>query len=213
MKRGANAVNQANVLLKRLGLWVVVIPYLVLWIVMAINPYNRFDWMLENLLIWAVVIVLIATCRIYRFSLVSYVLIAVFLSLHTIGAHYSYNSTPLDVWLHHLFTLQRDPYDRVVHFSYGLLLAYPIRELLLRNMNITKLGSSIISITIILASGAFYELIEMWVALLVAPEIGTLFLGTQGDPWDTQHDMELAMYGAVLAMLVTWDFAKWRSRP
>ncbi|MCR8634163.1 DUF2238 domain-containing protein [Paenibacillus radicis (ex Xue et al. 2023)] len=182
--------------------------YLLFWVLMAIEPYNRFNWFLENLLIFATITGLVGTYRRFAFTNMSYLLIVVFLVLHTFGANYSYHTTPLDSWIRELFHTERDGYDRVVHFSYGLLLAYPIREFIVRSMGPKGLWDYALPVVLVLASGAFYELFEMWVALLVAPEIGTLFLGTQGDPWDTQHDMELAMYGAILTMVVTAAAAK-----
>jgi putative membrane protein len=181
-------------------LHLVMIFYAALWTLMAIEPYSRADWLLENLLIFAAIALLAVSYRRFVFSNFSYILTALFLGLHTLGAHYSYNGTPFDDWLHRLLHTERNGYDRVVHFCYGLLLAYPVKELIGRRSNLKGVWSWWLSPVIILASGAFYELIEMWVALIVAPEIGILFLGTQGDPWDTQHDMELALYGAVIAM-------------
>ncbi|UJF31906.1 DUF2238 domain-containing protein [Paenibacillus hexagrammi] len=183
-------------------LQVIITAFTLIWIYLAIKPYSRYDWVLENLLIWAAVVFLAVMYRFFRFSNLSYLLIAIFLYLHAVGAHYSYNENIVDVWMKQLFHAKRDNFDRVVHFSYGLLLAYPLREAL---KVWTKLGNAwlnVLTCMIILATGAFYELIEMWVAMIVAPEIGTLFLGTQGDPWDSQHDMELALYGSILAMVV-----------
>lgn len=171
-----------------------------IWLWLAVSPYSRYDWVLENLLIWLALLVLVISYRYFQFTNLSYALMTLFLLFHAVGAHYSYNETFMDPWLKQLFHVQRNPYDRLVHFSYGLLLAYPIRELIMVWAKISGWWTYAFACTIVLATGAFYELIEMWVALLVAPEIGTLFLGTQGDPWDTQHDMELALYGAVLAM-------------
>ncbi|GFZ83232.1 membrane protein [Paenibacillus marchantiophytorum] len=184
-------------------LHVMIIVYLVIWIWMAVSPYSRFDWVLENLLIWAALIVLVGTYKRFWISNLSYGLIGLFLVLHTVGAHYSYNENVVDVWMKLLFHSQRDNFDRLVHFSFGLLLAYPIREVMSACTTLSRRWLSVITCVIVLAMGAFYELIEMWVALLVAPEIGILFLGTQGDPWDTHHDMELALYGSIIAMCVT----------
>jgi putative membrane protein len=184
--------------------------YAVLWSVMAIEPYSRFNWFLENLLIFAAVLVAVGTYSRFVFSNLSYALTTVFIALHTIGAHYSYSATPVDAWLHELLHFERNSYDRIVHFSYGLLLAYPMKELIARMIAPKGGWACVLSPVVVLASGAFYELIEMWVALIVAPEIGTLFLGTQGDPWDTQHDMELALYGAMITMLITAVAGIWR---
>lgn len=172
------------------------------WLWMAWEPVNRFDWFLENLLVVAVALVLVRSYRPFPLSNLSYALIGVFLTLHLVGAHYAYTANPLDEWMKQTFQLERNPYDRIVHFSFGLLMAYPIREVIWRLLPLRNAWSYAVAVMAVLACGAFYELIEMWVAQLVAPELGTMFLGTQGDPWDTQRDMELALYGAVLAMAI-----------
>jgi putative membrane protein len=184
-------------------LHLMILVYVGIWIWMAVEPYSRFDWFLENLLIWVTLLLLIGTYYRFAFSNLSYGLIALFLLLHTVGAHYSYNENAVDVWLKFIFHSERNNYDRLVHFSFGLLLAYPIREVMRAWTDLGNKWLYGMTCTIVLAFGAFYELIEMWVAMIVAPEIGTMFLGTQGDPWDSQHDMELALYGAVIAMIVT----------
>jgi putative membrane protein len=180
-----------------------IVGYTIFWIAMSIEPYDSFGWLLENLLIFAACLTLLGTYRWFTFNNLSYMLIIVFLGLHTFGAHYSYNTTPLDRLIHALFEFPRDEYDRVVHFCYGLLMAYPIRELVIRLMRPRGYWAYFLTPAIVLATGAFYELIEMWVAFIVAPELGTMFLGTQGDIWDAQHDMAVALYGSSIAMLVT----------
>lgn len=172
------------------------------WLWMLVEPYAWFNWWLENLLVLAAGTYLAVTFRWFRFSNVSYALITLFIALHTYGAHYSYNTTPIDILMQDWFGFERDNFDRIVHFGFGLLIAYPVREFAVRVMGLGKGWGAAASPAIILAFGAFYELIEMWVAAIVAPEIGTRFLGTQGDVWDSHHDMEVALYGAVLAMLV-----------
>ncbi|OCT15701.1 hypothetical protein A8709_12910 [Paenibacillus pectinilyticus] len=190
----------------------IILIWLVLWGWLAISPYSRGDWILENLLIWAALAGLVSTYRVFAFTNGTYGLLAVFLLLHSIGAHYSYNGTEIDRWLGVVFSSKRDNYDRLVHFSFGLLCAYPIREGLQAWTRLGRGWLSTMTCVIVLAMGAFYELIEMWVALIVAPDIGTLFVGAQGDPWDAQHDMELALYGAIVAMCVTalWKRKLWK---
>lgn len=190
-------------------LQILIVIYAGIWIWLAISPYSRFNWVLENLLIWAALIGLVSTYKLFSFTNLSYACIALFLVLHTYGAHYSYNENWVDVWLKEIIHSERDPYDRLVHFSFGLLLAYPIREAMQAWTQLGRKWLYVMTCVIVLAMGAFYELIEMWVALIVAPEIGTLFLGTQGDPWDTHHDMELALYGAIIAIGIT---AIWRKK-
>jgi len=186
---------------QRIGIVLAVI-FALLWIALAIKPYNRFDWMLENLLIWLTLLAVALTYRKWPLSNWSYALLAFFLLLHAVGAHYSYNETPIDPLLKTLFGTPRNPYDRLVHFSFGLLLAWPLRELAVGIARVRGVWSYLAAAAIVMTCASLYELIEMWVAQLVAPEIGTLFLGLQGDPWDTQHDMEMALYGALLALVI-----------
>lgn len=176
--------------------------YTIIWIWAAWTPVDRFVWLLENILIFIFFIVFLAMHRRYIFSTTSYLFIFLFLTLHTIGAHYSYQ-TPIDPWLNQWFELDRAYYDRVVHLSFGLFMIIPIKDWL--EQLITQASQKMVSFFSILtlfSAGAFYELIEMWVAKIVAPEQGTTFIGLQGDPWDTQHDMELALYGSLITLLL-----------
>jgi putative membrane protein len=90
-----------------------------------------------------------------------------------------------------------------VHFTFGLLIAYPGFEFMRRVVGIMKVWSYFFTIIVILAMGAFYELIEIWISNIVAPGQGALFIGLQGDSWDTQHDISSAMYGAIITMVIT----------
>lgn len=180
-----------------------ILLYLVFWVATAIHPYYRFGWWLENLLIFASVGLAVGTYRRYPFSNLSYLCFVLFLSLHTLGASYSYTTTPIDVLLHRLFHFERDMFDRVVHTAFGLLMAYPLWEWLVRTVRVERRWAYLLTVVAILSAGAFYELIEMWVANLVDPASGQLFLGTQGDVWDTQRDMAVALYGAAITMAAT----------
>jgi len=128
-----------------------VIWLVIMWIVTAIDPLYPRDWLLENLLVFISGAALLATYSRFRFSNLSYGLFAIFLSLHLVGAHYTYAETPFGFWLQDWFDLQRNHYDRIVHFSFGLLLAYPIREILLRESGVKRAWSYFISINFILA--------------------------------------------------------------
>lgn len=179
---------------------------LVLWAALAVAPKHRDDWLLENLLVFAFVPVLAFTFRRFRLSNVSYVLIAVYLALHLVGAHYTYSEVPID-W--GALGFERNHYDRVVHLAFGLLLAYPIREVFLRVARAKGFWSYYLPLDVTLAFSAVYEMIEMAAAYVVAPELGDAFLGSQGDPFDAVKDMMLAGLGATVAMLVT-AFVNWR---
>ena len=102
------------------------------------------------------------------------------------------------------FGFERNHYDRLVHFSFGLLLAFPRRELLLRVAGVRQSWSYLLAVVIVLAMSAFYEVMEGVVAMIVSPELGSAYLGTQGDEWDAQKDSFVTFSGAVVAMGVTW---------
>lgn len=177
---------------------------LVLWVVTAINPLYPRDWFLENLLVFIYSILLIVTYRRFQFSNLSYALFAVFLSLHLVGAHYTYSETPFGFWMQDWFSFERNHYDRLVHFSFGLLIVYPFREVLLRVSGVKISWSYSLSVTVVLAFSAIYEVIEAVVAMIVSPDLGSAYLGTQGDEWDAQKDSLLAFAGSVMAMGLTW---------
>ncbi|PYP15254.1 MAG: DUF2238 domain-containing protein [Gemmatimonadetes bacterium] len=177
--------------------------YGAVWIVTAIRPLDRHDWFLENLLVFAVMAILIGTYRAFPLSDLSYLLITVFLTLHAIGAHYTYSEVPFGFWMQRTFGFTRNPFDRVVHLSFGLLLAYPIREVFLRVANARGFWAYYLPLDVTLAFSALYEIMEMVVATMVAPGTGDAWLGTQGDVWDPQKDMGLAAVGALLCMCLT----------
>jgi putative membrane protein len=179
-----------------------------LWIVTAIEPLYPRDWLLENLLVFLFGVLLVVSYRWFRFSNLCYFLFTVFLSLHLLGAHYTYAETPIGYWLQDLFDSERNHYDRIVHFSFGLLLAYPMRDVLLRRAGVAGSWSYFLSVNCVMAFSACYEVLEAITAMLVSPELGSAYLGTQGDEWDAQKDAFLALIGAVLAMLVTRGYAR-----
>ena len=197
------AESRSTHLLSGLLLW-----YGLLWTWLAIGPVNRRDWLLENLLTFAWALLLTLTYRRFQLSTLSYCLITFFMTLHAVGAHYTYAEVPLGFWLQDLLSLSRNPFDRIVHFAYGALLAYPVRDILLRLAGVRGLWSYYLSVSLILAQSSQFEIIESIVAALVSPELGNAYLGTQGDEWDAQKDMAAALGGAVLAMVFTFALSK-----
>lgn len=179
--------------------------------ILAIHPNNRHDWMLENVLVVLFVSFLFLTYRRLTLSRISYFLIFVFLSLHLIGAHYTYSLVPYDAWfgaltgrgLDGLLGWERNNFDRMVHFCYGLLLAYPVREMFLRVAALRGFWGYFFPLDITMSTSMLYELIEWAAAVVFGGERGQAFLGTQGDIWDAHKDMALASSGALLAMLIT----------
>jgi putative membrane protein len=179
--------------------------------VLGIRPHDPGDWILENAIAFAFVGALAATARRFPFSRISYTLIFVFLCLHTVGAHYTYSLVPYDAWFQSLtgrplgaiMGWQRNHYDRLVHFTYGLLLAYPIREVFLRVAQARGFWGYFLPLEMTLATSALYEIVEWAAAATFGPEMGALYVGTQGDEWDAQKDMSLAAIGAIIAMSAT----------
>jgi putative membrane protein len=175
------------------------------WVWMAVAPLDRRDWLLENLLVFVLVGVLATTYRRFPLSDMSYLLITAMLTLHAIGAHYTYAKTPLGFWMENWFGFRRNQFDRLVHFCFGLLMAYPIREVFLRVAHTRGFWSYYLPLDVTLAFSAFYEIMESWVAMIVAAGLGDTWLGTQGDVWDAQKDMTAALVGALVCMgLTAW---------
>lgn len=194
---------RSNRLLQFLVTWLIL-----LWIITAIYPLYPRDWLLENLLVFVFGVLLTVTYRRFQFSNFSYALFAVFISFHLCGAHYTYAETPFGFWLQDWFGFERNHYDRIVHFGFGLLLAYPFREILMREAKVAIAWSYFLAVVGIMAFSSFYEVLEGVTAMIVSPELGSAYLGTQGDEWDAQKDSFLAFAGASIAMLLNWWYFK-----
>jgi putative membrane protein len=203
----ADATNHKP-FIKQIFLHLLIGWYVVIWVFLAIEPIDRHDWFLENILAVALVIILIISYREFPLSDLSYLFITVFLTLHAIGAHYTYSKVPLGFWMKDLWGLERNHFDRIAHFSFGLLLAYPLRELFLRRVHVRGFWVYYLPISGIMALSGFFEVAESWVAQLVSPELGDAYLGTQGDEWDAQKDMTVAVIGAFLTMLAAYGLSK-----
>jgi putative membrane protein len=182
--------------------WFLIIAFVVVWIWAAIHPVFPHDWLLENYLVFIFVPVILILGRYFKLSNVSYTLLALFLILHVIGSHYTYAEVPFGYTLQDWFGGSRNMYDRVVHFSSGLLLFYPIREMFMRLAKVKGFWSYLLPIDMLGSLGALYEIIEWQAAKRVDPEAGLAFLGSQGDIWDAQKDMGLALLGAIIAALI-----------
>jgi len=192
---------RSNRLLQGLILWLVA-----LWVITAIEPYNRRDWLIENLLVFIYAGLLVATYRRFVFTNLSYMLFGIFISLHLLGAHYTYAEVPFGFWLQDTFNFTRNHYDRIVHFSYGLLNAYPFRDIFMRAAGVRRSWSYFMPVVGVLSFSGFYEFLEAAVAFIVSPELGDVYLGTQGDIWDAEKDAFLAFSGAIIAMSILWMY-------
>jgi len=181
------------------------------FLVLAWHPTSRSDWMLENALSLLLVGLLVVTYRRFRLSRLSYVLLFCFLTLHEIGAHYTYAAVPYDAFFQRAlgwspdatFGFERNNFDRVVHFCYGFMLTYPIREVFLRIADAKGIWGYVLPLDVAMSTSVLYELIEWQAAMLFGDGLGAEFLGSQGDVWDAQWDMALAALGAFLAMGIT----------
>ncbi|HVL10293.1 MAG TPA: DUF2238 domain-containing protein [Burkholderiaceae bacterium] len=190
------------------------------WLALAIAPLHRDDWALENVLVVVCVVAVAATYRRWPLSPASYMLLFVFLCMHEIGAHYTYSEVPYDAWfqavtgtsLNSLMGWERNHFDRLGHFLYGLLLAYPVREIILRATGVRGFWSYFFPVEFIVASSALYEMFEWAAAVYFGGDLGVAYLGTQGDVWDAQRDMVLASLGGLLAMLGAAVWHRMRGR-
>lgn len=188
--------------LKNKFLWLCLIVFFTIWINTFLFTTDINNWILENTLTFIFLAFLLLTYRKYTFSDLSYLLITVYLCLHIYGAKNTYAENPFGYWLKDYFHASRNHYDRIVHFSFGFLLAYPMRELFLIWLKYPPLVSWILPIEITLSVSAFYELIEWTVADVFFAAQGAAYLGTQGDIWDAQKDIFLAFSGAILATTI-----------
>lgn len=174
----------------------------------AFNAYDMLTWWLEVAPILLVAPLLLATYRRYPLTTLLYVLLCLHAVIMIAGGHYTYARVPLGFWIQDNFELQRNPYDKIGHFAQGFVPALLARELLLRYRLVSGVRiAAVLAVCIALAISAAYELVE-WTAALALGQGADEFLGTQGDPWDTQSDMFMALVGASLAML----FTRWHDR-
>lgn len=168
----------------------------------GIGPTDRLTWFLEVFPVLLGAPLLIATYRPFPMTALLYRLLFLHALILILGAHYTYAQVPLGFWLQDLLEFSRNPYDRIGHFAQGFVPAILAREILLRRSPLVP-GKwlFVLVVSVCLAFSAFYELIEWWAAL-IGGGAAEDFLGTQGDVWDTQWDMFLALIGAITAQLL-----------
>jgi len=166
------------------------------------RPYDRFTWWLEIAPVLGGIALLLATYRRFEFTTLCYALMALHLCVLCVGGHYTYARVPTFDWLRDLFGWERNHYDRLGHFMQGFVPAIVAREIFVR-LDIVKRATwrPFLIVAVCLAISAFYELTEWWAALF-SGEAANDFLGSQGDPWDTQADMLIASIGAAFALLL-----------
>jgi putative membrane protein len=182
--------------------WTLFGVFLLVWAWAAWKPVYPHDWLLENILVFISVPVIFLAGRYFRLSDVSYTLIMIFLCVHAVGAHYTYAEVPFGFTLQAWLGSSRNQYDRLIHFAFGFLLAYPMREAFLRLARVRGFWGYYLPLDVTLALSGVYEIVEWIIAINVAPSAGTAYLGTQGDEWDAQKDMLCAGVGATIAMSI-----------
>ena len=171
-------------------------------VISAIYPDKIFDWFLENATVGLLLLVLIASYRKLPLSDASYLVIFIFLAVHEWGAHYKYSDVPLGEWMKPLLHTQRNNYDRVIHFSFGLMMTYPIQEIYMRVVGVTSRWRYLLPLVTVVCFSAIYEMMEAGMAMILTPERGEEFVGMQGDIFDSQKDMFVASLGSVAALVL-----------
>jgi len=171
-------------------------------LIAGIHPDKIFDYFLENATAFTFLFVLALTYRKMPFSDLAYTLMFVYVCLHEWGAHYKYSDVPLGEWMKPWLHTNRNMYDRVAHFSFGLLMTYPLQEVLMRKVGVLSRWRYILPVEAILSFSAIYEMMEAGAAMVLSPERGEEFVGMQGDMWDSQEDMFMAGIGSVAAVII-----------
>lgn len=191
----------------------------------SINPKHPQDFFLEHILTVLVLGGLVATHRRFPLTNTSYTLIALFVMLHCVGAHTTYSEVPYDRWvatvvswfgvdgfsLNEALGFERNHFDRLVHFAFGVLLVHPLREFLARTARVTDAWAATLAVVANMALSMLYELLEWGVAVVMTEDVSQSYLGTQGDVWDAHADMALASLGALLAT-IPYGVSAWRAR-
>lgn len=180
------------------------------WLLLAIRPSYRQDWLLENLLVFVAVPLLVWSYPRLRLSNRTYACLFAFFSLHAVGAHYTYAEVPYDRWAQAVagqtisgaLGLDRNHYDRLVHFAYGLLVTPAAIEVLDARAPQRGLWRWLVPLLFMISHSTIYEMIEWAAAVVFGGELGQAYLGTQGDVWDAQKDSAMAGLGAFIAVVV-----------
>jgi len=170
--------------------------------VSAVKPFDWLTWAMETAPVFIAIPLLLVTWKRFPLTPLLYVLVFVHALILILGAHYSYARVPPGFWVQEWFDLGRNHYDRLGHIAQGFVPAILAREILLRNKVVRRGAWLFVVVTsICLAFSAFYEMIEWWAAL-IAGDGAVEFLATQGDVWDTQWDMFLALCGAMASQVL-----------
>lgn len=189
---------------KRTFILLLSITFIAVWFGLYFNCIDKTDWFIENILVFIFAILITTTYRRFQFSDFSYLCFFLFLLLHIFGAQYAYTKNPLGAWFQNTYHLWRNPYDRIVHFSFGFFLCYPLREVLKNKLNVKGRWQYILPVEITLSLACIFELIEWTVAEVTDKVTGETYVATQGDVWDAHKDIVLALLGAAITMFAVY---------
>ena len=206
----ANSLHRVPVRSNKL-IWLLSFLFLLYWIYGWYNCLVLDDWVIENLLVIICLGILIGTRQWHRLSDLSYLCIFCFVMLHVYGAFYAYTKNAFGSWLQNSFHLWRNPYDRIVHFSFGFFMAYPFREILIKKFRVSSRAAWLWPIQIAFTFGTIFEMIEWGVAAVTDSATGETYVATQGDPWDAHKDIALAVVGAAASMLIIYTIRRIRN--
>jgi len=181
--------------------------YVLVWIIMAINPKYPSDWLLENVLVFLIFPFIIWMDRKHNYSLLSIILLLLFASLHSLGSHYTYAEMEYFNIITQFFGFERNHFDRLVHFLFGLLVFRILFEMITPGISSVK-TALLFTFAMIVSISTLYEMLEWLAAITFHPELGIAFLGTQGDVWDAQKDTLVAMIGALINLFFYRSYEK-----
>jgi putative membrane protein len=184
--------------------------FILIWIAFYTIAIDKTDWWIENILVILFVITLICTQKHFKFSDISLVFLFLFLLVHIYGAQSAYTHNALGEFFKNTWHLKRNPYDRIVHFSFGFLLAYPTVDLLYNKFAVPQKWVGTITNMGILCLATIFELIEWGVSVFTTKETGETYVATQGDVWDAQKDIILALIGSIIVTtVIKFSIKKW----
>lgn len=175
--------------------------FVVIWIAFYATALDKKDWWIENILVFIFIAVLATTQKRFLFSDISLVFLFLFLFVHIYGAQAAYTHNALGEFFRETWQLKRNPYDRIVHFSFGFLLAYPAVDLLYNKYKVPQKWVGTITNMGILCLATIFELIEWGVSEFTTKETGETYVATQGDVWDAQKDIILALIGSMIVTI------------
>jgi Predicted membrane protein len=174
--------------------------YIIVFIILSIRPVNILEWWYESIVPIMAILLLSFFYKNNRLSNTAYFCILTVLVLHAVGSHYTYTACPVGIWISRFLGTHRNDFDRLVNFSFGLLISIPVLESIYQRIRIRYIGACILAVVIILAAAALYEMLEMFSAMILSTGFREVFLAFQGDSWDPQKDMVFATLGSVISM-------------